>query len=384
LTQPLLQGFGRNNPLVEQLTQAERDVVYAIRSFSQYQKQFDITIVNDYFNLLSRKSEVRNNYTNYLRRVDLTQYTEARAVDRIRAADVEDARTAELAARIAYINSVAAYLNELDGFKLLLGLPLTESLYLDDADLDTLERTGLLPVNLTPDAAFHLAVEKNLDLLNSIDQFEDSKRKLRLAIDQLKPTLNFAARASLASDGPDDYTKFDLSNVSYAAELSLDNLVDKLPARNNYRAGLISYERQVRALAQAIDNLRNRIERGFRRVQQERQNYINRQASLAVAARRVDMNQTLFQAGRAQVRDLREAQDALISAQNELTDSIASYQNARLLLLFDIGVLNTSVDQFWLKDALLDAAPGTPAEAIPSGTTQEALVLPNQVLEPTQ
>src|SRR5579859_1364071 len=32
LTQPLLRGFGINNPLVEQLTQSERNVVYAVRS----------------------------------------------------------------------------------------------------------------------------------------------------------------------------------------------------------------------------------------------------------------------------------------------------------------------------------------------------------------
>ena len=55
LAQPLLRGFGRNDPNVENLTQAERNVVYAIRSYSQYQNQFAVNIVNDYFSLLGQK-----------------------------------------------------------------------------------------------------------------------------------------------------------------------------------------------------------------------------------------------------------------------------------------------------------------------------------------
>ena len=50
--------------------------------------QFAVDIANDYFDLLRLKDTVRNNYTNYLRRVDSTQYLEARAVDRVRASEV--------------------------------------------------------------------------------------------------------------------------------------------------------------------------------------------------------------------------------------------------------------------------------------------------------
>jgi outer membrane protein TolC len=368
---------------VEALTQAERNVVYSIRSFSQYQKQFDVAVVGDYFVLLGLKATVRNNYTNYVRRVDLTKYTEARAVDRVRAADVEDARTAELGARIGYINSVASYLNQLDAFKLRLGLPLTEDVYLNDADLRDLQQVGLLPVALSQDAAFSIAVAKNLEQVNAIDRFEDSKRKVRVAADQLKPSLTLSASGTLQSDGPYDYASFDPNKVRYQAGVTLDHLVDKLPDRNNYRATVVNFESQLRSLVSSLDNLRDRIDRGFRRLEQERQNFLNRKASLDVAARRVDMNQTLLEAGRAQVRDLREAQDALISAQNDLTDSVVTYLAARLQLLFEIGVLVTTTDRFWLKDPLAgQLVEGKPATA-PVRRTQDELILPNQVLDPS-
>lgn len=382
LTQPLLQGFGRNNPLVESLTQAERNVVYGIRAFSQYQNQFSVNIVGDYFNLLGSKDTVRNNYTNYLRRVETTEYVAARK-DRTRDADVEDARTAELSAKIAYINSVAFYLNQLDAFKLRLGLPITENLFLADADLRELEAVGLVPVRTSPEDAFRTAVAKHMDLLNAIDRFEDSKRKVRVAADQLKPGLDLFAGATLQSDEPSNYADFDVNKVRYQAGVSLDNLVDKLPARNNYRATLISFESQLRSLVAALDGFKDKIDRGFRTVEQQRQNFLNRQASLAVAMRRVDMNRNMFLAGRAQVRDVREAQDSLIAAQNEVTESMVSYLEARLQLLLDIGVLDTSPERFWLKDPLSGGvAVNGSSQASTGGLPGDELMPPNQVLEP--
>jgi len=64
LAQPLLRGFGRNNPAVESLTQAERNVVYAVRNYSFFQDQFALEITNDYFDLLAQKDVIRNRYTN--------------------------------------------------------------------------------------------------------------------------------------------------------------------------------------------------------------------------------------------------------------------------------------------------------------------------------
>jgi hypothetical protein len=55
LSQPLLRGFGINDPLVEALTQSERDVVYAVRSYSLYQQQFAVDTVNAYFDLATQK-----------------------------------------------------------------------------------------------------------------------------------------------------------------------------------------------------------------------------------------------------------------------------------------------------------------------------------------
>ena len=263
LTQPLLRGFGRNSPDVENLRQSERDVMYGIRNFSFFQDEFALEIVNDYFSLLEQKDVIRNRYTNYLGRVRSTQRLEARK-DRERSSDVDQARQSELSARNNYVNAVASFRNSLDQFKIKLGLPLGEKIYLDDQALAEVKANGLLPTPLNIDQAYRLAVEKQLPVLNSIDQFEDAKRKIRVAADAFKPGLDFDGRASLESTRPTDYARFNAKNVRAEAGVLLDLPIDRLPERNSYRRVLVDFEAEIRNLTLTLDNLKDSIERGLR------------------------------------------------------------------------------------------------------------------------
>ena len=86
----------------------------------------------------------------------------------------------------------------------------------------------------------------------------------------------------------------------------------------------------------------------------------------------------LLEAGRAEVRDLVDAQDAQIAAQLAVTTALVDYQQTLLQLMLDIGALHTEVPKFWLKDHLAAFMPGSaPAPAIPRpAKTGEQPVLP--------
>lgn len=385
LAQPLLRGFGKNNTAVEALTQAERDVVYAIRTFSLYQQGFAVDTVTTYFNLLTAKDKVRNNYRDFTNRVETTRYLEARSVDRERKSNVDDARTAELTARRGYINSLASYLSDLDSFKKDLGIPISDALYLEDQDLKELISAGLTPVDIDRDAAFRICVATHMNILNAIDEFEDTKRKVRLVRDQLQPGLDLTGKASLGSDDTDDffdYTQFDLDKVRYSTTLQLDLPLDRLEQRNAYRSALVTFESRLRELAQTLDNYKDLIDRGLRSLEQARLNYLNGVESLKVAERRVENNVMLLEAGRATIRDLREAQDDLVSAQNDLAAIYTDYLSARLQLLLNIGVIDTAPEKFWmldpLKDRLHDGQRGAPPLRMPD----DKVLPPDQFLEP--
>ncbi len=382
LTQPLLRGFGANDPTVENLTQSARNVVYAVRSYSLYQQQFSVDVVGAYFSLLTQKNIVRNNYRDYTNRVELTRYLEARSVDRERESSVDDARNAELGSRTSYINSLASYLTSMDSFKTRLGLPISTTLFLDDRDLKELIDAGITPVDVDPRAAFGISVRKQMDVLNAIDKFEDSKRKVRLASDQLRAEASLFANASLASEGPDDYTNFDPQKVRYTAGLRLNLPVDRLRERNTYRASLVSFESQLRSLGQTLDTYKDRIERGLRTMEQARLNYLNGVESLKVAEHRVDNNALLLEAGRATIRDLREAQDGLIQAQNNLQTTYTGYLNSRLGLLLNVGVIDTRPDKFWLLDPLKDNLTPAQRTAPPLRMPDDQVISPESFLEP--
>lgn len=379
LLQPLLRGFGRNNSGVEQLTQAERNVIYAVRTFSYFQNKFAIQIVNQYFSLLAQKNIIRNTYSNYLGQVTSTQRLQARAKDRANRSDVDQARQSELNVKNSYVNSVSSYLNSLDQFKITMGLPLNTKIQLDDQELERLKSIGLIPVNLDRDHSFRLAVQRQFPILNEIDRFEDSKRKIKVTADQLRPGLNILANASLSSDAPTDYTRFDIDKVRYSAGLELDLPIDRLRQRNNYRASLVSFESQLRSLGLSLDNLKDDIDSALRNLEQRRQNYLIQKNSLEVADSRVQMFIIRQQAGELNVRDLVESQNAQIAAQNAVTAALVAYQQIRLELLLTLGAIETASDKFWFNEQLTDFAKPLTEGAAPSAIRSDELLTPDQV-----
>jgi outer membrane protein TolC len=69
--------------------------------------------------------------------------------------------------------------------------------------------------------------------------------------------------------------------------------------------------------------------------------------SVAVAQKRVDSTNLFLEAGRAQIRDVLEAQDALVQAQNALTSAVVNYRVAELSLQRDTGLLEVNAEGLW-------------------------------------
>ena len=379
LTQPILRGFGAENPRVETLTQAERDVIYAIRDFGFFQDQFAADIVSDYFALLTQKDVIRNRYTNYLGRVRSTQRLMERA-DRERPSDIGQTRQAELTAKNNYVNAVAQYQNTLDQFKIRIGLPLGDRIQLDDSLLRELAAAGLVPVDIDADEAFRLAVNKQLPILNAIDQYEDAKRKVMVAADQLRPGLNLIANFSVDTPG-DDYLRFDPDTARAGAGATLDLPFDRHTERNTYRRSLVTFEQRLRDLSLTLDQLKDSIERGLRTLNQRKETYQIQTNALQVANTRVEAALANMEAGRAEIRELVEAQDAQINAQNAVTSALVGYQDARLELMLQLGLLDTGMEKFWLRDHVgtqLQVGTTTPRQ---SPVQNNELVPPDQLFE---
>lgn len=359
----------------EILTQAERDVVYAVREYSYYQKTFAIETITEYFRVLQSKDAVRNSYSNYLNLQKARDRAEAMAeAERLPKYQVDQARQTELSARVKYLSAVESYREGLDELKQRLSLPLGEALSLDDTALTDLVKAGLTPLTINARSGYLVAITNRLDVLNEVDKFEDAQRKVRVAANNLKPGLDLVIDASLTKQF---YGSFSPEEFASTSGLKLKLPLNQLSERNAYRVSLINFEKQMRALANELDGLRENIREGVRALERQKENYFIQSAALELAKQQVEVMPLLLQNGAADIRDQLEAQADLVEAQNDVTSAIVNYHVARWNLLKNLGVMSVEGEQFWLKKQEVSGENPTQGGEEPEGLPQ--VVTPSQV-----
>lgn len=377
LTQPLLKDAGAKFA-EELLTQSERDLVYAIRTFSRYQKTFLVDRISEYLALLQKKDEVRVQYELYQNRILFRKEQELRLQgELISQFELDQALRQEYSSKVSYINAIRGrdgYQALLDEFKKQLNLPLGELVVLDDAELANLKQFGLQPVPLNDKHGFQLALTNRLDILNNIDKFEDKKRKVEVSANDLLPSLAVVADYSL-KDQFYNRNSFDFGDYSGKIGLSLDLPLDKHTERNAYRKSRITFEQQLRSLMKTLDDLRDEIRTNVRALDRNQQSYVINQKALAVSRRELEKAKLdMLAGGNVSPRDILEAQTAVASAQNAVTAAFISFHTQRLKLLNNTGILNTGLNQFWVQP---QPVPGVaPVVALTPGVTQDVPVLP--------
>jgi len=374
LTQPLLKDAGAKFA-EELLTQSERDLVYAIRTFSRYQKTFLVDRISEYLALLQKKDEVRVQYELYQNRILFRKEQELRLQgELISQFELDQALRQEYSSKVSYINAIESYQALLDDFKKQLNLPLGESVVLDDAELGNFKQFGLQPVPLNDKHGFQLALTNRLDILNNIDKFEDKKRKVEVAANDLLPSLAVVADYSL-KDQFYNRNDFDFGDYSGKIGLSLDLPLDKHTERNAYRRSRITFEQQLRSLMKTLDDLRDEIRTNVRTLDQNQQSYAINQKALAVSRRELEKAKLdMLAGGNVSPRDILEAQTAVAKAQNDVTKSFINFHTQRLKLLNNTGILNTGLSNFWVQpQPVPGVATGVP---LPPGAEQDVPVLP--------
>ena len=80
---------------------------------------------------------------------------------------------------------------------------------------------------------------------------------------------------------------------------------------------------------------------------------------------------------------MREAQDALIQAQNNLAAIYAAHLSARLNLLLSIGIMDIAPKQFWLADPLKERLRPEERSAPPLRMPDDQVIPPENYLDPS-
>ena len=341
---PLWRDAGFKSDM-ENLTQAERSLLYDLRSFTQFRKDFSVQVATAYYNVLGNRDGVRNSYLNLQTSHKNADRTRALAQEcRVAGTDLGRQEQQELTAESSWINAVRSYKQALDNFKILLGLKVDANLVLDDGELAALQ---IRHPDLSVDDSIQLALASRLDYMTIKDQLADAERKVKVAENMLKPRVNLTGGASLDSDPNKNYSLPDPQRYSWNAGLDVDPGLDRTADRNSYRSVLISRNRAARTLEEQEDQIKLQVRDSWRTLDQAKRNYEISEIGVRLAERRVEEQSLLAEWGRSKAQDQVDAQNALIDSKNQRTQALVTHTIARLQFWNNMGILYIKPNGQW-------------------------------------
>ncbi len=344
LTQPLLRGGGYRATM-ETLTQAERSLLYSMRTFVQYRREYAVTITQGYFRVLQNRDQMRNIYQSY--QSFKTSADRQRAfveVGQQKVSELGRLQQQEINSETSWISAIRTYQQSLDQFKITLGLPTEARLVLDDRDL---EKLAIQHPSIEVEDALRIALANRLDLYTQRDRLEDAARQIDLAKNNLLPDLDFVLQASATTQPGTYLPELDYSRLQWSAGLNFDPDLDRKSERNSYRSSLISYQQSLRDLELAVDNIKLGVIDDWRQLDAAQRNYQSSELGVALSLNRVNEQNLLTELGRGTPELLVDAQNNYTQSRNQLTSALISHTIARLGLWRDLGILTVKENGQW-------------------------------------
>jgi outer membrane protein TolC len=361
VSQPLLRGSARE-VVMEPLTQAERDLVYQVRTFERYRRTFAVDIANRYFRLLQTRDSVENEQRNFANLAILRARNEALAeAGQMSDMEAAEARSDELSSENRLLDLQQNYERSLDDFKIFLGLPPELVIDLDAAPLAGLSTTDELGlVLMAEEDLVAVALERRLDFLNEADQFVDAERRVRLAEDALRMGLDVTASVGSSSEEGRPLA-FRSDGTPWSVGLRADLPIDQLPERNSYRSALISLENVRRNLELTEDRIRADLREALRQLRTSEMSYLIQETSVTTNEARLESALLRQEAGRSDTQEVLRAQESLLAAQNARTRAKIDLALTRYDFFTQLEVLHVAEDGIEIDEAALPE-PAAPAE----------------------
>jgi outer membrane protein TolC len=386
IEQPLLRGAGR---LVarEDLTQAERDLIYAGRELVLFRQQFLIDIVTQYYRLVQDHLQIRNQQEKVDGALELVRRTAAQRasgvgtrIDELRAA------IALLQARNDLSDAEQRYRLQLDSLKLTLGLSMEREVTLSLPARDELPFSPLFDIRLelpkelnlaeeleqtrevassdildfleglrieqnelhqsgrdveaVLDENMALALARRLDLFTVQNQAEDARRALRIARNNLRGDLDLTARVGYSTEPATAFGDQRFGKPEWSLGLAYELPLDRVPEKTSYRQQLIAYGRSLRHTSRVRDQVLLDVRSTVRDLHRSEVTVLIQKVNVWAANTRLRRANALLSQGNAVSRDVQEALNELLDAKNAHDKAEIDHIIATLQLKKDTGLLD--------------------------------------------
>ena len=346
-TQPLLRDFGSDIE-TEALLQAERDLLYQLRDFTRFRKEFAVQVASQYYVVLLARETANNNYAGLLaNNLSLEREQAFQAEGLTTLLEVGRLEQSALQADLRWARAITSYKRGLDNFKILIGLNAEDNIVLDENEMVLIAETGMDSPDVDLEQAIAMAVQTRLDLYTQLDQVQDAARRIELAADELDVALdlNFLVSVPGAVDG--SFGELEFENAVYSAGLDFDLPLDNKAQRNNYRRALIDYDLATRGYVLALDAVKIDVLRTWREMNEARKSYEISLRGVQINERRVEEAELRAELGLGDIQDTVDSQNDLTSSRTELTSSIVSHNIAKLEFWRDVGLLYVGDNGQW-------------------------------------
>jgi outer membrane protein TolC len=347
VTQPLLRGSDRK-VVLENLTQAERDTLYQVRSFNRFRKTFVVSVISQYYGILQKVDAVENARKNYITLAWLYERVEKLAnAGRVPLLELERIRQEKLQASNIYSQAEKEYQQALDEFKIVLGLPTTAEIQLDENEFESLRTTEMIEPDFTEDKVIEAALLQRLDLINRVDAIIDAQRKVYVAADGFRADADLVGNVGVTSSKRADRGTLGWMREEYGLGLQIDLPLDRVAEQNVYRKALITLNERQREYELAADTIALEVRQAHRDLTEAAERYKVLVEALELAQQRFNNTFLLLQHGKASSRRVLQAQTDLFAAQNDAGKALLDYTVATLKFYRDTGALQVLPDGMW-------------------------------------
>ncbi|RLS56702.1 MAG: hypothetical protein DWH91_06080 [Planctomycetota bacterium] len=205
------------------------------------------------------------------------------------------------------------------------------------------------------------AVENRVDLMNEKASVTDARRKVEIAANRLQTGLNVVVEGDVRNSGGNKPFDFRGNRSQIRAGVQVTAPLDQMNDRNNYRASLITYQRARRDFMLLEDTVKNQVRRNWRQLAVLKRNLETSRLQLRLAARQYEAavdDATAPAAvntgggggsGRSGLagNNLLQALNSIVSAQNSLIQNWVAYEQNRLSIYRDMGMMEIGEDGIW-------------------------------------
>jgi outer membrane protein len=320
---------------MEDLVSAARNYSYARRAFAFGRLTLLVDTVQAFFGLLQQESSIRNFERALERSRQLARQADINEkFGRVTRTDVFRSQLEVTRAESALNDARERMALARNAFKVDLGLA-------PDTNVELVaEFPRYAALELTRDEAVELALANNPAWLNTRDAVEDARRALALATDNTLPQFDVTAGYTLTTGVEREVLEgYDVDQRTWSLGGVFSIPIDRTALRRDYQVAVIAYRQAERDFSRARDRVIRDVDAQLILLRQTVLSIELQKRAISDAEKAEKLARYDYQRGRVTNRDVIEAQDRLLEAQNAYQAAEVTAHVAKLRLLQFIGRL---------------------------------------------